>query len=137
MRVKYLVVSVLCALVAYSAIKFNKYMTHNDYPLQVVELYSGMSNSKYPTTEFIAVMKTEDGIIFDRRVSAAFFSQTQKGDKIVLSLRPFDIKQTFRDNLIFFFGAVVIQAASGVVSLFALIGFFSRSFRNWIFSSNS
>ena len=102
----------------YALVSINKYMTYTDVPVEVKQVYSGVSSGKHSRMEFIAIYQTKDGTIFDRRLSAAQFYQLQPGDKITLELRPYDIKQTGWENAIWFFGAIaycVVASAFGIL----------------------
>ncbi|EPZ4757104.1 hypothetical protein ACXN21_001577 [Escherichia coli] len=77
-------------------------------PVEVVELIPGQSTGKYSKLEFIAVYKDEQGRVFDRRVSPSFYTLLNKGDTIAIEIREMDIKQTTKDNLIWFFGTVLL-----------------------------
>lgn len=134
-RLKWFAVCVASLFIIYIVSLFNTYTTFNQYNLDVKELYSGLSGGKYPRTEFIAVLKTDDGILFDRRISPTLFSQIHKGDKIVLELRPIDIKQTPRDNLIWFFGYIVFVTIFSTIALFSLVFSLSNKIRSWVFEN--
>ena len=86
----------------------NTYMETKVIPVEVVELISGQSTGKYSKLEFIAVYKDEQGRVFDRRVSPSFYTLLNKGDTIAIEIREMDIKQTTKDNLIWFFGTVLL-----------------------------
>lgn len=88
----------------------NTYMETKVVPVEVVELISGQSTGKYSKLEFIAVYKDEQGRLFDRHVSPSFYTLLNKGDTIAIEIREMDIQQTTRDNLIWFFGTVLIFA---------------------------
>lgn len=57
---------------------------------------------------FYLVLKEERGIIFDIIVSPATFSQKKKDDVVYFNLRNFDIKQTSKDNTLYFFGTIIV-----------------------------
>ncbi|WPK35868.1 thioredoxin [Escherichia phage AV117] len=86
----------------------NTYMETKVIPVEVVELISGQSTGKYSKLEFIAVYKDEQGRVFDRHVSPSFYTLLNKGDTIAIEIREMDIKQTTKDNLIWFFGTVLL-----------------------------
>lgn len=86
----------------------NTYMETKVIPVEVVELISGQSTGKYSKLEFIAVYKDEQGRVFDRHVSPSFYTLLNKGDTIAIEIREMDIKQTTKDNLIWFFGTVLM-----------------------------
>lgn len=111
---------------------FNDYMTSKPYQVTVVDVITGVSSGRYSSTEFIAVYELEDGYRFDERISAAASTYLKKGDKITLELRPMDVKQTNRDNIIWFFGSVFVNCAGFVLgSLFASMAL-SRRFNEWM-----
>ncbi|QBZ70830.1 hypothetical protein pETSU_249 [Edwardsiella phage pEt-SU] len=121
----FLVFMALCLWYSvYALVSVNKYMTSVDTPVEVKQLYSGTSTGKYSKMEFIAIYQTRDGTIFDRRISASTFYQLKPGDKIMLSIRPFDIRQNWVDNAIWFFGVITYSViASGVGGIFVVLAF--------------
>lgn len=101
---------------------FNDYMKYKQYNVTVTQLYSGNSTGKSSTLQFIAVYKTEDNVYFDDYVSASTYSRLSVGDKITLSLRPMDVKQTLWDNIIWFFIAKVLFISVLISASMMLIG---------------
>lgn len=104
----------------YALISVNKYMAFKDVPVEVKQIYSGVGTGKNPRMEFIAIYQTQDGTIFDRNISAANFYQLKPGDKITISIRQYDIRQNWKDNAIWFFGALtyyIIASAAGILFL--------------------
>lgn len=104
----------------YALISVNKYMAFKDVPVEVKQIYSGVGTGKNPRMEFIAIYRTQDGTIFDRNISAANFYQLKPGDKITISIRQYDIRQNWKDNAIWFFGALayyIIASAAGILFL--------------------
>ncbi len=79
------------------------------------------SNGSYENSgNFYLVLKEERGIVFDIIVSPATYSQAKIGSSISFDLRNFDIKQTQKENVLYFFGDVVVVLI-GIV--FILLGF--------------
>lgn len=62
-----------------------------DWPVELVQTYSGTSTGKYSHLEFIAVYKMEDGRLIDQRISAATYSQAVIGEKYTINARGMDI----------------------------------------------
>lgn len=62
-------------------------------------MYDGTSGGKYSHLEFIVVYRLDDGYLFDRRVSASFFSMAQVGQKYIVRERPYDIIDSERTGL--------------------------------------
>lgn len=117
----YLVFMALCLWYSvYCLVNANKYMEFRDVPVEVKQIYSGVGTGKHPRMEFIAIYQTQDGTIFDRNISAAAFYQLKPGDKETINIRQYDIKQNWKDNAIWFFGALayyIIATAAGIVLL--------------------
>lgn len=115
------VIFLLCAIALYASIEYNDYLTYQNYSVEVVNLYSGISSGKYSSLDFIAVFRDlKTGVLFDRYISPSFYSQLAVGDMLTLNLRPFDVNQTFSQNAIFLFGAMIFQIvtfAVGIVNL--------------------
>lgn len=99
---------------AWCLMEANEYMKTKDFPVEVKQIYSGTGSGKYSRMEFIAIYQAQDGTIFDRNISAASFYQLEPGDKVILQLRQYDIRQTWKDNTIWFFGALMYYLVTGV-----------------------
>ena len=65
----------------------------------------------------------EAGYKFDFISSPTRYSQTTIGDEIVLELRPFDVKQTGLDNLLYFSIPVFLMAVLTTVLLGWIVSF--------------
>lgn len=70
---------------------------------------------------FYLVLKEERGIVFDLIVSPATYSQSYKGEIVHFNLRQMDIRQTPRENIIFFFGQIFAAAAFIVFIIIGII----------------
>lgn len=105
--VLWLLISPILGWIGYKCFT-NDYMTEVPVKVTTVKVYNGMSPGKYTSLEFIAVFKTEDGYLFDRRISPSFASWLKDGDVVTLELRPMDIKQTGQDNFLYFFLALIV-----------------------------
>lgn len=49
------------------------------------------------------------------------YSSIEKGDNITVSLRPFDVKQTLFDNIVWFFGMALVQSICGTYIVCSII----------------
>lgn len=110
----------------------NTYMEYKNYDVTVEQIYSGQSSGKSSYMSFVGVFKTSDEIIFDQRISASTYSQIKKGDTITMELRPFDIRQDTRSNIIWFFGSVLLWSISIVTLPVFFIAAISKRFNNWM-----
>lgn len=96
----------------------NYYMEYKDRKCVVLDKLT--TNGGYKSSgNFYLVLKEERGIKFDIIVSPTTYSQAKKNEIIHFNLRQFDIKQTSRENIIYFFGTV-ITGAIGFICLFAV-----------------
>jgi len=68
------------------------------------------------------VFKTEDGYLFDAPVSATAYTVCEVGEKYIMNLSPMQIRQTFWNNLLCFFGPVLLLSV-GVAALIISFGF--------------
>lgn len=117
-----------CILLMWWAESTNYYLNTRPYEVEVVEKYKGVSDGKHAKMEFIGVYRTTDGMVFDRYLSAATYFQTAVGDKFTMDLKPMDIKQSTKENLVFFFGHVILMAILFVASCFCIWTFFAVLF---------
>ena len=60
----------------------------------------------------VMVLRTEDGRVFDRRVSYSTITLYKPGDRIVMNLRRLDIRQSGTENLLNFL--MVVFASFGI-----------------------
>ena len=77
---------------------------------------------------FYLVLRDERGVNFDLIVSPATYSQASVNEHISFNLREMDIQQSFKNNLIYFFGSVVF-CVIGFVCFFAGL-FFNKELSN-------
>lgn len=104
-----LLICCLCVVVAYGYYAINDYMHYKDYDVTVVNTITG-TQGKGSSLSFIAVHELKDGYRFSEYISPEMYSSIEKGDNITVSLRPFDVKQTLFDNIVWFFGMVLVQS---------------------------
>ncbi|YP_010843963.1 thioredoxin [Salmonella phage KM16] len=131
-RIKAAIIALILIAIPLTMNHFNDYMTYQNYDVEVVDVISGMSSGKHSSLEFIAVYELEDGYRFDRNISAATSTQLKPGQEITLELRPFDVKQTTMENIVWSFGGVLANSAGFVAgAVFGLLAI-SRRFNNWM-----
>ncbi|QVW08897.1 putative 15.3 kDa protein [Salmonella phage Lv5cm] len=87
-------------------------MHYKDYDVTVVNTITG-TQGKGSSLSFIAVYELKDGYRFSEYISPEMYSSIEKGDNITVSLRPFDVKQTWFDNIVWFFGMALVQSICG------------------------
>lgn len=107
-----LLICCLCVVVAYGYYAINDYMHYKDYDVTVVNTITG-TQGKGSSLSFIAVYELKDGYRFSEYISPEMYSSIEKGDNITVSLRPFDVKQTWFDNIVWFFGMALVQSICG------------------------
>lgn len=71
--------------------------------------------------KFYLILKEERGIKFDLEVSPATYSQSKIGQSKYFNLRNMDIKQTLKENIIYFFGQVIFGTVGFVCLIAGLI----------------
>ena len=120
-----LLICCLCIVIAYGYYAINDYMHYKDYDVTVVNTLTG-TQGKGSSLSFIAVYELNDGYRFSEYISPEMYSSIEKGDNITVSLRPFDVKQTLFDNIVWFFGMALVQSICGAYIvcsiLFRVIG---------------
>ncbi|URQ05281.1 hypothetical protein [Escherichia phage vB_EcoM_SCS4] len=115
-----LLICCLCIVIAYGYYAINDYMHYKDYDVTVVNTLAG-TQGKGSSLSFIAVYELNDGYRFSEYISPEMYSSIEKGDNITVSLRPFDVKQTLFDNIVWFFGMVLVQSVCGAYIVFSII----------------
>lgn len=94
----------------------NDYMTPRDVNVTVdAKMVLAAKSNKSHDRLMISYWNSEEKILFDREVSLGTFASAVIGDKRVVYVRPFDMKQTGKQNLLFFFLPVLF--VSVVVAL--------------------
>lgn len=115
-----LLICCLCVVIAYGYYAIDDYMHYKDYDVTVVNTITG-TQGKGSSLSFIAVYELKDGYRFSEYISPEMYSSIEKGDNITVSLRPFDVKQTLFDNIVWFFGMVLVQSVCGAYIIFSII----------------
>lgn len=115
-----LLVCCLCIVVAYGYYAINDYMHYKDYDVTVVNTITG-TQGKGSSLSFIAVYELNDGYRFSEYISPEMYSSIEKGDNITVSLRPFDVKPTVFDNIVWFFGMALVQSICGTYIVCSII----------------
>lgn len=115
-----LLICCLCIVVAYGYYAINDYMHYKDYDVTVVNTITG-TQGKGSSLSFIAVYELNDGYRFSEYISPEMYSSIEKGDNITVSLRPFDVKPTVFDNIVWFFGMALVQSICGTYIVCSII----------------
>lgn len=122
--------SILGAISLYNS--QNDYMTYRDYNVTVVNTFTGTTGKS--SLQFIAVYELPNGQRFDRFISASTYSSIKPGDNLTVNLRPHDVKQTTKDNILWFIGAAILNSLAIVtVPLFGIAAI-SRRLLKWMAS---
>jgi len=103
----------------------NDYMTHKDRNCVVLDKIQSNGGYKYPGN-FYLILKEERGIVFDIIVDAATYTQSKIGQNITFSLRQHDIKQTQKENILYFFGPILFLMFTLFVIMLFLIDYLNK-----------
>lgn len=99
----------------------NDYSTYRDVPVTFIDKFAQESCHKGSCHDrFIGLFRTDEGVIFDRPISAYMFRQMHLQEKFTLNLRPFDIKQTPMDNVFWLFGPMILHIVTVIFWLFMI-----------------
>ena len=128
-RQNYLKLAALSLIMLVGAIFLarNDYMSYRDFNVVVdaKEMIPGSyKSSGYPVISYWA---PEQAIKFDQRVTVGTYSGSSIGDKHVINIRPFDMKQTPMQNLLYFFLPVLLGSIGFFSGVACVIGFISSS----------
>lgn len=105
----------------------NVYMKYQDVPVTFIDKYTVQACGKHHCTARLeGLFKTESGYIFDREISGYMYRQMHLGEKLTLNLRQFDIKQTPRDNLYWFFGTLLVYGLTAIAWFLLLCWFLDQ-----------
>lgn len=88
----------------------NDYLEYKVVNCTVIDKLQSYGSYKH-NGHFYLVLRDERGVNFDIIVSPTAYSQASVNERISFNLREMDIQQSFKNNLIYFFGAI----ASGVI----------------------
>lgn len=108
----------------------NDYTTYRDYDVTVVNTFTGTTGRS--SLQFIAVYELPNGQRFDKFISASTYASIKPGDNFRVNLRPFDVKQTTKDNILWFFGAAVLNSLAIITIPLFGIAAISRRLLKWI-----
>jgi hypothetical protein len=111
--------AIVFGLITYIFDQHNTYMRFKQRKCIILDKLITPPGYKH-SADLYLVLKEERGIVFDLNVAPATYSQHKIGDTIHFTLRDFDIKQTRRDNTIYFFGQVLLFAISTTLTIAAL-----------------
>lgn len=100
----------------------NDYMTPRDVNVTVdAKMILAAKSRKSHDRPMISYWNAEEKILFDREVSLGTFASAVVGEKRVVYVRPFDMKQTGKQNLLFFFLPVFFASVVAALILSPLI----------------
>ena len=117
-RIFYLIGIAVISIIMYVCSN-NDYLTHKDRNCVVVDKIQSIGSYKHHGN-FYLVLREERGIVFDIIVDAATYTQAKKDQNITFSLRQMDIKQTPKENILYFFGPIIVLIF-GLIFIIALI----------------
>jgi len=98
-------ISVVLITLTFCLIYFNDYLSFKNHECVVLDKHE---SSDY----FLLVLCDENGRVFSTSIDYSFYWKTELGKKYTLSLREFDIKQTFEKNIVWFFCPVLLFSIS-------------------------
>lgn len=110
---------VLAFILLYSSYAYfhNDYMTRS--PLTVT-VYDKLTLPGRNTADLSIVYKTQAGVYFDRYVSHSTYATSHVGDTYTIMIRPFDVRQTSSQNVIYFFGPIFFLFGAAFYCLFVI-----------------
>lgn len=105
----------------------NDYMTPRDYTVTVIDKFKEERCHKHGCNLYLkGLFKTVDGDFFDLDLTMASYNRLVIGGTAVFEERPFDIKQTPKENILYFFGPVVLFSITLVVLGVTLLYMYER-----------
>jgi len=96
------IIALICFIIAGIISYNNDYLDRKDRRCVVLDKLESFGGHK-SSSHFYLILKEERGIIFDLIVSPATYSQSKVGETLVFNLKQMDIRQTPKENLIYFF----------------------------------
>lgn len=103
--------------------KNNDYMTYQDVPVEYVKRYITQSCHKSQCTDRYEGLfkRLSDGYIFDRSITPSMYHTYPAGSRYDMRIRPIDIKQTGRDNILRFFGSLIVYIVTFMTGVVAVL----------------
>lgn len=95
-RIKMAIAAIILFFSAYFIDFQPEHTKFKDWPVELVQVYSGTSTGKYSHLEFIAVYRLDDGRLIDRKISASTYSQAKIGQRYTINARGMDLFQEDR-----------------------------------------
>lgn len=96
----------------------NDYAGNKDYPVTVLQTYSGMSDGRHSSLSFVGVFQTDSGYRFDRKLSATDYYDLKAGDKTVMSIADSDIHPDTAKTFLYIGLPVLFIAAALACTIF-------------------
>lgn len=107
----------------------NTYLTYRDTPVEFVDRYTRQSCVKgFCNDRYEGRFRTDDGIYFERGIGNYMYHRMHLGERMVLELRPMDIRQNTWDNTVWMFGPIVLYIITGFAWAFLLVALGSDTF---------
>lgn len=107
----------------------NEYLTRRDYTVIVIDKFKEERCHKHRCKLYMkGLFKTEEGDFFDLDLTMASYNRLVVGKTAVFELRPMDIKQTAKQNILYLIGPLVVLCLAGLFSAVSL-GDISDSYR--------
>lgn len=98
---------------SYLVMTNNVYMTERNYPVTYTHKYVVESCVKsHCRDRYMGRFVTDEGQVFSRHISDYMYNHMRIGEQFDLTLRPMDIKQTPKDNALWFFGPVILYSVN-------------------------
>lgn len=116
MRIVFLATALLMAA-SFTVTHFNDYATYRDYNVVMVEKMQTMGKC----SRLVGLFKTETGETFETKISMSTYFSLNPGDAAVLSMRPMDIRQTVKQNIVWVLLPVCLYSVT-LVACGLLIG---------------
>lgn len=100
----------------------NTYMTYTDVPVTFFDRHMGQSCHKSSCRDAPeGWFRTDDGFVFSQPISDYMYYRMHLGEHFTLSMRPFDLHQTPRENIYWFFGPIIVLMATCIIWFLTLI----------------
>ncbi len=108
-KIAIVLLSVVMVALSYRAWN-NDYMSEKEYEVTLLDKFETVGYKRGAT--FYGIFKLKDGTMFSDKLNIVDYRMLEVNNRYIRELRPIDVEQTESKNAIYFFGTVLLLAAT-------------------------
>jgi hypothetical protein len=119
-KIKMIMLSLSMLGLSYISIN-NDYMSEKDYDVTLIDKFETVGYRG--GTNFHGIFKLNNGTVFSDNLNEVDYRMLETNKTYIRTIRPFDIKQSASQNIVYFFGTVIVLSLTVIIVIYTL-GFF-------------